>query len=1207
MARLEVEIAGSNKEFKSSIKESISALDELKKYAEGIKIEMFGANTSTELKTLEKDLASVSKVMADFASNATKGSNAINGSLKTAIQELKVSEQELKNEYAKSRAELSKYALEQRKLSDAQKAESLTAKQAETAQRNLLAERRRGEAEARKLAAMIERNRKQVEKESSEYYKLSTALGKLRKEAKDVLAEMFRLEESGKKGSAAYQLLADKARVLTAQTNHLDTGLKKIDSSLGLHQRNVGNYSSALSALSPSFSRLSSQLQMMGVDIEALGKGGTGAFAGLGASIVNVGRSIGAFLISPIGLAITALGGLVALFRSGAPTVKEFNSGLLNVSKTTGISGIELDQLSDSIIGLSRSLKTVSTDKLLEYATVAGQLGVKGSKNIMNFAEALAMLETASDITGEAGGAEIARLLTLTDGGVQNIKAFGDEIVNLGNNFAATEKEILGNAQRIAQNTGLYNIGRQEVLAYATATKSVGLEAEVVGSALFRTLAKIEGFSNGAKGAEKILKLLGLTQKELNTQFRESSSNVLTKLIGALNDVNKAGGSVTGTLNELGLNNVRDIAVLGTLASKGYGQLEDAIISVQDASGALQREFEVQSGSLINQTGRIGIAWDNLVLTVENGTGAIGRSSVAVVGFFADMLEAATELGGSTSLKEFFTRLTGYSALGNKALAKARGDLVRFEEDQKRLAKSDPFAFQLGNFQRAPRGVQTILLKENKELIETLKEKAKIENDSSKETLANISQQIKLVKDMQDQYDSLTQSKVEGDGKAEELTEEEVKAREAAAKRVEQVLADSNNRILLLGKENRDRELAQVEVYYTERLKQVAKGSEAEKQLINNRGIEEAAINEKWDQKEIDDRKKVEDEINQILASSIIEKEKTRGRELALNEAKYQKLIDNAKGHNEDIKKLEQARANEAEQINAKHDERDFQALANFITKSNRNREQALIEQLELESRIKIAAAKGDEEKLNAIYAEFAAKRQAIMDEQSQRSIIANNDGSPLYMEIAQAELELTNLKKQFEDGLISPQAFEADRERLQGLIQSLDFAKSVVGDLADLTSTSFMAILTDGENAADTIGKAFKSMANQIIADLIRIAATKALANIFTGGAFGIVGKLFGFASGGYTGNIGKNKIAGVVHGQEMVINAEATRKNRALLESINSGRTVSPSSISTPSASVLGANRMIVEVVGEVSGQNLRIVQKRTEQKQVRFYANS
>lgn len=45
------------------------------------------------------------------------------------------------------------------------------------------------------------------------------------------------------------------------------------------------------------------------------------------------------------------------------------------------------------------------------------------------------------------------------------------------------------------------------------------------------------------------------------------------------------------------------------------------------------------------------------------------------------------------------------------------------------------------------------------------------------------------------------------------------------------------------------------------------------------------------------------------------------------------------------------------------------------------------------------------------------------------------------------------------------------------------------------------------------------------------------------------------GFQQGGYTGNKGVSTVAGVVHGQEFVMHAEATRKNRALLEAMNAG----------------------------------------------------
>lgn len=50
----------------------------------------------------------------------------------------------------------------------------------------------------------------------------------------------------------------------------------------------------------------------------------------------------------------------------------------------------------------------------------------------------------------------------------------------------------------------------------------------------------------------------------------------------------------------------------------------------------------------------------------------------------------------------------------------------------------------------------------------------------------------------------------------------------------------------------------------------------------------------------------------------------------------------------------------------------------------------------------------------------------------------------------------------------------------------------------------------------------------------------------------------LAGFQTGGYTGNGGVSSIAGVVHGQEFVMNAAATAENRGALEAMNAGHSV-------------------------------------------------
>lgn len=406
-----------------------------------------------------------------------------------------------------------------------------------------------------------------------------------------------------------------------AEYNRLNTQLKAFDARMGNFQRNVGNYPNAMGALSAVAPQIS----------QLAGKGG-----GL------------------IGVALAA--------ADAAKTMVSFDAGLRNVEKTTGLSRKETQALGDDLINLSKSLKVVSAQGLTEYASTAGQLGVKGTQNILAFAESLAVLETASDIKGEEGAASIARLLTLTDGGVQNVKQFADEIVNLGNNFAATESEILGNASRIAQSTGTYKLGRQAVLAFATATKSVGAEAEVTGSAIGRTLGVLEGYSRSTDKSTALSRLLGISQQELGKRFKENASGVLVDFIGALNNVDKSGGSVNGTLESLGIKSIGIKQVIGSLATGGFDVLTDAMNKSKEAAEAAIKEFETQSTSLEKQIGRVNVAWENFTLTVDKGDGAFGRAIAGITGGLADVLDYFTEIEKTDGWKSLFG---GLSPSGN--------------------------------------------------------------------------------------------------------------------------------------------------------------------------------------------------------------------------------------------------------------------------------------------------------------------------------------------------------------------------------------------------------------------------------------------------------------------------------------------------------------------------------------------------------------
>ena len=104
------------------------------------------------------------------------------------------------------------------------------------------------------------------------------------------------------------------------------------------------------------------------------------------------------------------------------------------------------------------------------------------------------------------------------------------------------------------------------------------------------------------------------------------------------------------------------------------------------------------------------------------------------------------------------------------------------------------------------------------------------------------------------------------------------------------------------------------------------------------------------------------------------------------------------------------------------------------------------------------------------------------------------------------------------------------------------------------------------------------------------------------------------GYEKGGYTGNYGTSEVAGVVHGQEFVVNASGTQRHRALLEAINSGKdpamidNVINMSAPTSVASSNGGMNVKVENYGtsietqQISQNEIRIIARQEASRAVR-----
>ena len=168
------------------------------------------------------------------------------------------------------------------------------------------------------------------------------------------------------------------------------------------------------------------------------------------------------------------------------------------------------------------------------------------------------------------------------------------------------------------------------------------------------------------------------------------------------------------------------------------------------------------------------------------------------------------------------------------------------------------------------------------------------------------------------------------------------------------------------------------------------------------------------------------------------------------------------------------------------------------------------------------------------------------------RTIIDARRNSPLGLSDGELELIRESLNTELE---MVRQHHEAKRElesswrlgALEGLRNYADEVANVYESVSDAIGRAFKG-MEDALVGFVMTGKAdFKSLANSIISDMVRIAIQQSimgpLADLFSG-MFADGGFVSGFAGGGYTGHGGKYEPAGIVHKGEYVFSKEATQR---------------------------------------------------------------
>lgn len=239
-----------------------------------------------------------------------------------------------------------------------------------------------------------------------------------------------------------------------------------------------------------------------------------------------------------------------------AKQVINYEDAWAGVTKTVDGTPKQMSDLNNQLKELATTTAS-SYQEIAQFAELAGQMGV-AVDDVAGFTKTITQLSDTTDIQGENAAQTLAQFANImVDKGGRNVDYYerlGSTIVDLGNNFATTENDIMEMASRMATAGRATGMTSQEVLALATSLSSVGIKAAAGGGSMSKLMSQIQlAVSTGSESLGKYASVSGKTSKQFVDDWKTNAGQAFADFVTGIGNT----GDVTATLDELGIKEVR--------------------------------------------------------------------------------------------------------------------------------------------------------------------------------------------------------------------------------------------------------------------------------------------------------------------------------------------------------------------------------------------------------------------------------------------------------------------------------------------------------------------------------------------------------------------------------------------------------------------------------------------------------------------------
>lgn len=339
----------------------------------------------------------------------------------------------------------------------------------------------------------------------------------------------------------AYEIQSDKVNVLKMQLADLEnaenkntTAIKKKQNELTNAEIKLKNYENKLKDVQTQLTNTGKKIEAWGEKVEKAGK-----------KIENAGSKLSAFSAASI-----------SALTLSAKSAIDFEDAFAGVEKTVDGTKEQMEELKQGIREMAKEIPS-STTEISAVAEAAGQLGIK-TEDILTFTRVMIDLGNSTNLSAEEAASSLAKFANITKMSAKDYDKLGATIVDLGNNFATTEADIVAMAQNLASAGTQVGMSQSDILALSTALSSVGLEAQAGGTAFNKALINMQlAVETNSKSLKDWADVAGMSTKDFSKLFKEDATKALQAFIEGLSKCGGETESAIKVLDDMGITETR--------------------------------------------------------------------------------------------------------------------------------------------------------------------------------------------------------------------------------------------------------------------------------------------------------------------------------------------------------------------------------------------------------------------------------------------------------------------------------------------------------------------------------------------------------------------------------------------------------------------------------------------------------------------------